>query len=425
MRCYGRTIVADRSAGPDLDIYWVNQFAVPPDQPGGTRHYDFAAELGRRGHRVHLVASDLNLTTRRYSRRRNGSDIRPIGEMVEGVHFTWLTAGSYRANDWRRIVSMLVFGVATFLHLLRVRRRNTTVFIGSSPQLFAALGAWAAARLRRVPFVLEVRDLWPESYTEVSGKERGPEITLMRKVADLLYRQAKAIIVLAEPNVERICGRGVDPSKVVTVPNGVDLDGVNGAEAGVDLSSPNAFTFVYAGAHGPANDLETVVRACQLLQRRGRERVRVVLLGDGATKDGLVQLANDLTLTNVEFCDPVPKSSIAVTLGTADAGLMVLAPVELFSYGVSPNKLFDYLGAGLPVLTNVPGLVSDIVADADVGLSVLGGSADALADGMQRMADASSAGVEERGRAFIRAHYDRRTLARRIEDVLRSIAPSR
>lgn len=411
--------------GPDLDIYWVNQFAVPPDQPGGTRHYDFAAELGRRGHRVHLVASDLNLTTRRYSRRRNGSDIRPIAEMVEGVQFTWLTAGSYRGNDWRRIVSMLVFGVATFLHLLRVRRRNTTVFIGSSPQLFAALGAWAAARLRRVPFVLEVRDLWPESYTEVSGKERGPEITLMRKVADLLYHQAKAIIVLAEPNVERICDRGVDPSKVVTVPNGVDLDGVNDTEAGADLSSPDAFTFVYAGAHGPANDLETVVRACQILQRRGREGVRVVLLGDGTTKNGLVQLVDDLTLANVEFRDPVPKSSIATTLGTADAGLMVLAPVELFSYGVSPNKLFDYLGAGLPVLTNVPGLVSDIVAEADVGLSVQAGSPEALADGMQRMANAAPTGVEERGRAFIRAHYDRRTLVGKVEGLLRSVAIAR
>lgn len=417
--------MADRSAGPDLYIYWVNQFSVPPDQPGGTRHYDFAAELGRRGHQVHLVASDLNLTTRRYSRRRSGSDIRPIAETVEGVQFTWLTAGSYRGNDWRRIVSMLVFGVATFLHLLRVRRRNTTVFIGSSPQLFAALGAWAAARLRRVPFVLEVRDLWPESYTEVSGKERGPEITLMRKVADLLYHQAKAIIVLAEPNVERICDRGVDPSKVITVPNGVDLDAFNDTEAGVDLSTGGVFTFVYAGAHGPANDLETVVHACRLLLERGRADVRSVLVGDGAAKEGLMQLVDDLAITNVAFFDPVPKSSIAATLRTADAGLMVLAPVDLFTYGVSPNKLFDYLGAGLPVLTNVPGLVSDIVTEADVGLSVQAGSPEALADGMQRMANTAPTGVEERGRAFIRAHYDRRTLVGKVEDLLRSVAIAR
>lgn len=404
-------------------MFWVNQFAVPPDQPGGTRHYDFASELLRRGHRVHLVASDLNLNTRRYSRRGRGTDLRAIDEEIEGVPFAWLTAGSYSGNDWRRVVSMLVFGLAVFAHLLRVRRRDRAViFIGSSPQLFAALGTWAAARLRRVPFVLEVRDLWPESYAEVSGKERGPEITVMRWVADLLYHQARAIIVLAEPNAARICARGVDAAKVITVSNGVDLEGFAEGEAAVDLSKVGAFTFVYAGAHGPANDLETVVRACHLLQERGRTDVRAVLLGDGAVKESLVELAAELEVTNLAFIDPVPKAAIGPTLRTADAGLMVLAPVELFSYGVSPNKLFDYLGAGLPVLTNVPGLVTDIVAAADVGLSVEAGSAAALADGMVAIADHPPQGVEARGQAFIRANYDRRALVTKVETLLTSLA---
>ncbi len=408
---------------PALDVYWVNQFAVPPDQPGGTRHYDFASELGRRGHRVHLVASDLNLTTRSYSRRKRPSDLRAIEEDVEGVSFAWLTAGSYRGNDWRRVVSMLVFGVAVFGHLFRVQRRGRpTVFIGSSPQLFAALGTWAAARTRRVPFVLEVRDLWPESYVEVSGRVRGPDITLMRWIADLLYRQARAIIILAEPNAERICARGVDRAKVITVPNGVDLLGFTEGEPAIDLSKPGAFTFVYAGAHGPANDLETVVRACHLLSEWGRTDVRAVLLGDGPAKESLVALAKDLRVTNLTFLDPVPKASIGPTLRTADAGLMVLAPVELFSYGVSPNKLFDYLGAGLPVLTNVPGLVTDIVTDANVGLSVEAGSFEALAKGMVAMTDDAPEGSEERGRDFVRTNYDRRTLVDTVEDLLTSLA---
>jgi len=422
-----RSIIVTDAPHPALDVYWVNQFAVPPDQPGGTRHYDFASELGRRGHRVHLVASDLNLTTRRYSRRRRASDARAIDEEINGVPFTWLTAGTYRGNDWRRVTSMGVFGLAVFGHLARVRRRgHPVVFIGSSPQLFAALGTWAAARFRRVPFVFEVRDLWPESYTGVSGKERGLEITVMRWIADLLYRQARAIIVLAGPNAERICARGVDPAKVITVPNGVDLQGFAEGEPAADLSEDGAFTFVYAGTHGPANDLETVVLACYLLQERGRTDVRAVLLGDGATKESLVALAEELQVTNLAFVDPVPKSAIGPTLRTADAGLMVLAPVELFSYGVSPNKLFDYLGAGLPVLTNVPGLVADIVADADVGLSVEPGSAEALADGMASMADATPAGVDERGQAFIRANYDRRTLVSKVEGLLSAlVAPVR
>lgn len=406
--------------GSAMQIFWVNQFAVPPDQPGGTRHFDFATELQRKGHEVRLIASDLNLSTRTYSRRARPRDLRPISETIRGVKFTWLTAGSYHGNNWRRVVSWIVFGLATFHHLARVKLRRPTVFIGSSPHLMAAFGTWAAARIRRVPFVFEVRDLWPESYTEVSGRTRGPEIAVMRWVADLLYRQASSVIVLAEPNAARVEARGVPSSRIVCIPNGVDLDGFSTDEPGSDLSTPGAFTFVYAGAHGPANGLETVVRAAHILQERGDRHIQVVLLGDGASKEGLIDLARDLRLDNVRFVDPVAKAEIAATLRTADAGLMVLAPVDLFTYGVSPNKLFDYMGAGLPVLTNVAGLVSDIVSDAGVGTTVDPGDPLALAEGMAAMAADPPAGAAERGEAFIRAHYNRQTLAGEVEELLSS-----
>ncbi len=407
--------------GESLQVYWVNQYAVPPDQPGGTRHFDFATELQRRGHRVRIIASDLNLATRKYSRRRGAFDVKAATEDIHGVRFTWLTAGSYRGNNWRRVASMMVFGLITFHHLIRVERDRSTVFIGSSPHLFAAFGTWAAAKVRRVPFVLEVRDLWPESYSEVAGKDTGLEISLMRVIADLLYKQAEAIIVLANSNVDRICERGVKRAKIKLIPNGVDLDGFADATGGTDLATPGAFTFVYAGAHGPANDLEVVVRAAHHLQQRGRSDIRVVLLGDGSTKQQLMELCRDLGLDNVAFVDPVSKAEVAATLRTADAGLMVLAPVDLFTYGVSPNKLFDYMGAGLPVLTNVAGLVADVVRKAGVGLMVTPGDPDALAAGMEAMADDPPEGAAERGEAFIRAHYDRRTLAGAVEDLLLSL----
>ncbi len=415
--------MTDAPAGDQepLVVYWVNQYAVPPDQPGGTRHFDFATELQRRGHTVRIVASDLNLATRNYSRRPSPRQWRAVTEDIRGVQFSWLTAGWYRGNNWRRVASMVVFGLATLHHLVKVPRDRSTVFIGSSPQLFAALGTWAAARLRRVPFVLEVRDLWPESYAEVSGKTRGPEITVMQWIADLLYRQAEAIIVLAAPNTERIVERGADPARIVVVPNGVDLEGFTADGHGRDLSAPGAFTFVYAGAHGPANGLDTVVRAAHILQQEGRRDIRVVLLGDGATKEELQRLSQELGLTNVAFVDPVSKEEIAATLRTADAGLMILAPVDLFTYGVSPNKLFDYMGAGLPVLTNVAGLVADIVAEAGVGRHVTPGDPEALAKGMVQMADDPPQDAAARGRAFIEAHYHRRTLVSRVEDVLRTL----
>lgn len=413
--------MTDTSAVEPLRVYWVNQYAVAPDQPGGTRHFDFASELERRGHRVHLVASDLNLSTRQYSRRSRPTDFRARVERISGVEFTWLSAGSYRNNNWRRVASMVVFGFVAFRHLLRSEKDDRTVFIGSSPQLFAAFGAWAAAKLRRVPFVFEVRDLWPESYSEVSGRDSGPEVTVLRLIADLLYKRSDAIIVLADSNVDRICERGIPRARITLVPNGVDLHVFENTDEGVDLARPGVFTYVYAGAHGPANDLATVVDAAAELQKRGRSDIGIVLLGDGSTKDALIRQAADLGLDNVHFVDPVPKSGIAATLRSADAGLMVLAPVDLFSYGVSPNKLFDYMGAGLPVLANVPGLVADVVARAGVGTTVVGGDPVALADGMEAMADEPPADAAERGGAFIAEHYDRRKLAERVESLLSSL----
>ncbi|MFP4511843.1 MAG: glycosyltransferase family 4 protein [Acidimicrobiales bacterium] len=406
-----------------LDIYWVNQFAAPPDQPGGSRHFEFARELGRRGHRVRILASDLSYKTGRYSRRAGPRDLRMIDERVGGVPFTWLTVGTGRADGWRRGIGMVIFGLNVLVALLRApRSRGSTVFVGSSPQLLAALATWAAARVRRVPFVFEVRDLWPESYVAVSGRTRGPEVWMMGRIADLLYRRSDALIVLAVANADHVVERGAPADAVVHVPNGVDIEGFLDGEPAVDLREEGVVTFVYAGAHGPANDLATVVRACALLERRGRSDIRVVLIGDGVAKESLVRLAASLALDNLRFLDPIPRSAVGPTIATADAGLMVLAPVELFASGVSPNKLFDYLAAGLPVLTNVAGFVSEVVAEAGVGISVAGGDPAALADGMETLADDRPADAATRGPAFVRERYDRRVLVDRVESLLTGLA---
>jgi glycosyltransferase involved in cell wall biosynthesis len=410
-----------------LDVYWVNQFATTPDQPGGSRHFDMARELLGRGHQARIVASDLTLTTRRYSRRRSAFDLRAIHEDVKGVPFTFLAAGSYQTNNWRRVASMLTFGALVFWHLVRVPVRPNTVFVGSSPHLVAAFGAWLAAAVRRVPFVFEVRDLWPESFVEVSGRERGIDVTAMRWIADHLYRRARAVVVLAAPNRARVIERGASEARVHVIPNGVDLAefSAGAPELPTSIAVPGKFVFVYAGAHGPANGLDVAVRACAELARRGRDDIALALVGDGPVKSQLRELARDLGVTNVHFHEPVPKAAVPAVLSQADAGLMALAGADLFTYGVSPNKLFDYLAAGLPVVTNVPGLVGDIVNDAEVGLVVAADDPSALADGMVSIADSGQTGVAERGRAFIAEHYERRMLVDRLEEILTVAAGER
>ena len=404
-------------------VVWVNQYAVPPSEPGGTRHFDLGSALAERGWDVVIIASDLSLVSRSYSRRRGAWDLRPLESIEDALRFRFLWASPYRRNDWRRLASMLSFGAVTAVDLAVRRSLGSSVLIGSSPHLFAAFGTWLAATLRRRPFVFEVRDLWPETYVEMTGASpTSVQVRVLRWMADLLYRRSSAIIVLAEPNAAAIALRGADPEKIVYVPNGVDLGSFEQVPR-AHRAPGEAVRFVYAGAHGPANGLDVVMEACCVLAERQRTDIEVVLVGDGPAKSGLVAKAAQLRLANVSFRDPVPKAQIPALFGTMDAGLMVLADTELFTYGVSPNKLFDYLAADLPVVTNVPGLVADIVVEADAGIACAPGDAVALADAMSSVAVSIRRGdsAGEEGRAYVAAHFDRAILAERVDVLLHGV----
>jgi glycosyltransferase involved in cell wall biosynthesis len=403
-------------------IFWVNQYAVPPDQPGGTRHYEMAAALSSEGYDVTLVASDLNLTSRNYTRRDGSRDRRVINEMIDGVPFVWLPAGSYERNDWRRALSMAVFS----LYVLRFTVRHVgrgDVVIGSTPQLPAAAAARLAAFVRRAHFVLEVRDLWPETLIEVSGRESVLSHAL-GWLARALYRSSRAIVILAEGSRTTIEQQGGRPAHIVYIPNGVDTTAVNASDASKlppDLTWMEGVpTFVYAGAHGPANGLHLVLDAARALLRRGRNDLRLLLVGDGPVKAELVARARAEGLSNVVFHDPIPKQQIPALLRAATGGLMVLEDVALFRYGVSPNKLFDYLAADLPVITNVQGEVGRIVEGAAAGVIVPSSDAERLASAIAEVADKASEFAP--GSDYVRAHHDRRQLAGRLAEVLELVA---
>jgi glycosyltransferase involved in cell wall biosynthesis len=402
-------------------VHWVNQYAVAPDQPGGTRHHEMAAVLRNRGYDVRIVASDLNLTTRTYARRHDPDDRRVIAEDVAGVPFAWLPAGRYERNDWRRVLSMATFAGYVLIFLLRTVRRGDVV-IGSSPQLLAAGAARVAALLRGGRFVLEVRDLWPESMTGVSGRG-SPMAIVLRLVANALYRTSRAIVILAEGSRETIVRHGGRPARIVLIPNGVDVEAfaAKTGEPPPDLAwLEDRPTFVYAGAHGPANGLDLVLDTAERLQRRGEHELRILLIGDGPAKADLQHDAQQRGLTNVVFRDPVAKQVIPTILQRCAGGLMVLKDVELFRHGVSPNKLFDYLACGLPVVTNVAGDVARTVVDAEAGIVVPPGDPTALADAL--MAVAAGEVASGAGARYVKEHRDRRLLADRLARIIDAVA---
>jgi len=398
-----------------LRLLWVNHFSVAPTEAGGTRHLEMARALSALGWDVTIVASDFNLHGRVFTRRSAG-DRRTVRESVDGVAIRWLYATPYRQNDGRRLLNWL-----SFAH--RLGREDwgdwePDVIIGSSPHLFAAWGAHRVASRLRKPFVLEVRDLWPESLLAAGRRRPSLGYHALGMLAGALYRRSERIIVLARGAGDYLRGRGVPPSKLVLIPNGAD-----GAAFGtVTRPARTGLTLVYAGAHGPANGLGAVLEAARLL--RGTPSIRFLLVGDGPSKAELRETATRQGLPNVEFRAPVPKMQMPALLAEGDAGLMVLREAPLFAFGVSPNKLFDYLAAAMPVVSNVPGEVAELLRAAGAGVQAGDSSGAALAEAIRRLAamppgERASLGV--RGRIWVTAEHSRSILAARLDSALREL----
>lgn len=402
------------ASGPAL--LWVNHFAVTRDMGGGTRHLELGRELVRRGWKVTIAASDFHLHQRRFTRRKSVEDRAPVEETVDGVTFAWLWAAPYEQNDFRRVQNWWSFS-RSLLQWYPSSPRPTVV-IGSTPHLFAAFSSLRVARDLGVPFVLEVRDLWPESLA-VAGRRPGPFYYTLAALANHLYHRADRIIVLARGAGDYLMTRGVPRERLRYIPNGVDV-----ASAPVARSSgSNRLRIVYAGAHGPANGLDTVLAAADLL--RDDERIRFELIGDGPSKQTLQAEAVRRLLGNVVFHDSMSKERVGEFLADSDAGLMVLKDVPLFSFGVSPNKLFDYWAAALPVVCNVPGELEAWVHESAGGVQASDGSPRALAAAVRVLADLPAEkrvcmGV--RAREWVTRHHDRPVLADQLERTLNEMA---
>jgi glycosyltransferase involved in cell wall biosynthesis len=411
---------AGTSGGVTGDLLWVNHFAVPTSEGGGTRHVELGSQLAQRHWRVQIAASDFHYVSRRYFRRESSEQRAVIQETTSGVEFQWFWSAPYQGNDWRRAWNWLSFAQS----LLRWQPHGAApdIVIGSTPHLFAALGAARLADRWRIPFVLEVRDLWPESLIAAGGR-KGPAFFVLDGIARYLYRRADRIICLARGTADYLANaRAVPRRKLVFIPNGVNTD------AFVDhpRAARTGLTLLYAGAHGPANGLDVLLDAAERL--RNVSDVRFVLIGDGPSKAELRSDAARRGLTNVEFRDPVSKTDMPQVLAEVDAGLMVLRDTPLFAFGVSPNKLFDYMGAALPVVCNVPGEVAEMMRAAGAGEQAEPGSAGSLADAILRLAKRPAeerAAMGRSARDWVRREHRAPVLAERLDAALRELLVNR
>ena len=382
----------------------LNHFAAPLSGAGGTRHVELFGRLAQ-WDGVILAADRGVLTRARTKVRTDGYRTVPTSP-VSGFPMS-------------RVINWLTYSVSAFLVGLTVRR--VRVVYGSSPHLLAALAGWSLARIKRVPFVLEVRDLWPKVLVDMHVMSETSKVyRLLEHLESFLYRRADGIVVMARGVIDELQSRGIPPAKLVFIPNGADPDTMHIDTPRDELRRQLGFeglVAVYAGAHGPANGLDLLLDAAKEVAADIPD-LRVVLVGDGIDKKRLQQRVASEHIDNVELRDPVPKSDIPRLLAAADVGLHVLADVDLFKYGVSPNKLFDYMAAGLPSITNTAGEVAALVRTADAGVVA---EPAGLAAAFRTMGAATAdqrAAWGRNGADYIRANQSRTAMAVRLETLL-------
>ncbi|WP_350546465.1 glycosyltransferase family 4 protein [Pseudoalteromonas sp. 5-MNA-CIBAN-0065] len=393
-----------------MNILYFHQHFSTPSGSTGIRSYEMAQRLLKHNHQVTMVCGsygggETGLTTEFVKGRREG--------VVAGINIIEFDLAYSNADGLvKRAGTFLKFAIKSIG--IALTHKYDVVFATTTP-LTAGIPGIFARWLRGKPFVFEVRDLWPELPKEMGVITNPLVLAAMSALEWCSYRSAHRCIGLSPGIVEGIKKRGVKASKVEIVPNGCDLtifadevtawrpDGV----ADTDLMA------VFTGTHGQANGLDAALNAAVELKKRGRDDIKLVLVGQGKLKESLQTRAKQEGLDNVIFHPPVNKSKLAELMKGADIGLQLLANIPAFYYGTSPNKFFDYISAGLPVLNNYPGWLAGMINDNNCGYAIEPDNAQAFADALENAADNKESLPEmgQRAQALAKRDFNRHNLA--------------
>lgn len=393
-----------------MRILYLHQHYSTPEGALPGRSHAFAAALAARGHAVTLVCG-----------RHEGSTMGTDAPFRRGVRSAEVAGFRVIQRDipYAQAMDARARGRAFLAYAAAATRRAVLgrwdLVIASSTPLTVALPMIAAKRLRGARTLFEVRDRWPE-LPAAMGVASGRTLAAMARIERAALAAADAVVALA-PGVAEALGTACgDPARVAFIPNGCDRALFADVAPERPVPAPEGgILAVYAGAHGRANGLGQLLDVAWVLKAWNETRVRLLLIGAGAEKRALVARAAAEGLDNVTFLDPMPRARLAGVLKGADAALHCLAPVPAFAEGVSPNKVFEALAAGLPVLTNCPGWLGRELAGAGAGAAFPPGHPAPFAEALSALAAAPARRAAMAAAASVlAARFDRALLAARF-----------
>ncbi|MBW1800987.1 MAG: glycosyltransferase family 4 protein [Deltaproteobacteria bacterium] len=384
----------------------IHQAFVSPAEAGGTRHYELARRLVDLGYRFTIVSSNISYLS---GERIVDSHGIVAEQILDGIRIlrAYTCPTLHKSFLWR-MISFFSFMLTSIWAGLKAGPAD--IVMGTSPPIFQAISAWALSVIRRKPFLLEIRDLWPEFAIDIGVLKNPVLILLSRWLERFLYHTAIHIVVNSPAYRTYLVKKGVPSKKISLIPNGVDTamfdERADGHGFLKQMGLNGKFVVTYAGALGMANDIPTILRAAGRLKTQ--PGICFLLVGDGKDRSNLESTAKEMHLDNVIFTGARPKSEMAEILAASDACTATLKDIPMFKT-TYPNKVFDYMAAGRPTILGIDGVIREVIEKAGGGVFVPPGDDGALSDAIMGLEKdrARAKAMGTAARKYVKEHFDR------------------
>lgn len=401
-------------------VWIVNQYAATPERGVAGRHYYLGRELVKQGYTVYIISASNTHLLRNPVEMTNDF----LMEDHHGVKYVWVNVKPYsNAHSKGRIRNWFSFSWKLRKLKKFIQDKPDTVMV-SSPSLISYLGARHLANRFKAKLVFEVRDIWPLSLVEI-GKinPKHPFIRFLQWIEDKAYKESDAVVSNLKYSVQHMQERGMSPSKFSWVPNGFLLDDVKDAQqldSSIKAQLPNGkFLVGYTGTLGVANALDVFINAAEKLQNNSD--IAFVIVGDGKEKLALQKMVQDKHLDNVYFINSIPKAQIPAMLDELSVCYIGLTNDPLFRFGVSPNKLFDYLYSAKPIIYAIDSGEYKPVEAFKAGIQVTAGDSYSVAQAVLQLYQTSAderAEMGKNGREAVLAEHEYGMLAKKLAKIL-------
>lgn len=410
-----------------MKITFLCQYFPPEMGAPSARTYEHSRYWAASGHDVTVITGFPNHPTGIIRPEYQGMFAK--GEKVEGINVlrTWIYCAPNK-GFFKRVLNFLSFFFSSWV-MGAILTERPQVVVGTSPQFFCAVSAYLLSCVKRVPFVFEVRDIWPQSAVELGALKNPYIIRALEWLELLLYRRAALIVIVAESFRSHILAKGIDPNKITMIPNGIDAQYLEGSTTDPDwlraeLGLQDKFIVSYVGTHGMSHALDTVLRAAKELT--ATPDIHFLFIGEGAEKENLKKQAQELNLTNVTFLAEQPRERLLSFYRASQVSLVPLRQLPIFKT-VLPSKIFELMGTGCPIICSVEGEAQALIERAKAGLCIEPENVSALVAAIETLR--SNPGLRkslaENGEDFVRTHYLRSKLAARYSEAMEEMIAAR